>query len=188
MLNESNIVKSSYSTAVGQKSKKTVGQKVTKFSTHSTLVSGAKNQQSLNNKCAFCLSNHSLWDCSEFRPQPAQERLQFMRQKWLCDNCGKRGHVAKYCFFRPAYTVVGCNRKHHSLLILHCSRREESPSTPCSAGTSTNSATATPAQTTQPTTNATSNFTGASAVKSNSNVFLNVIPVEVVTCQTWTTR
>ena len=180
VLNEANIVKSSYSTAVGQKSKKTVGQKVTKFSTHSTLVSGAKNQQSLNNKCAFCLSNHSLWDCSEFRRKLVQERLQFMRQKRLCDNCGKRGHVAKYCFSRPACTVVGCNRKHHSLL--HCSRREESPATPCSASTSTNSATATPAQTAQPTTTTTTNFTGASAVKSNSNVFLNVIPVEVVTC------
>ena len=180
VLSEANIVKSSYSTAVGQKSKKTVGQKVTKFSTHSTLVSGAKNQQSLTNKCAFCLSNHSLWDCSEFRRKPVQERLQFMRQKRLCDNCGKRGHVAKYCFSRPACTVVGCNRKHHSLL--HCSRREASPATPCSASTSTKSATATPAPTAQPTTNATSNFTGASAVKSNSNVFLNVIPVEVVTC------
>ena len=63
-----------------------------------------------------------------------------------------------------------------------CSRREESPTTPCSAITSTNSATATPAQTAQPTTNTTSNFTGASAVKSNSNVFLNVTPEEVVTC------
>ena len=102
VLNEAKIAKSSYSTAVGQTGKKAVGQKVTKFSRHLTLVSGAKNQQSLNNECAFCLSNHSLWDCSEFRRNLVHERLQFMRQKRLCDDCGKRGHVAKYCFSRPA--------------------------------------------------------------------------------------
>ena len=66
--------------------------------------------------CLLCKSKQVLWDCSVFTKKFVEDRIVFVRQNRLCDNCAKKGHVSKFCFLPSACTVANCAHKHHSLL------------------------------------------------------------------------
>ena len=48
--------------------------------------------------CPLCKSKHVLWDCSVFTKKSVEDRIVFMRQNRLCDNCAKRGHIPNFVF------------------------------------------------------------------------------------------
>ena len=116
-------------------------------------------------------ANHYLWDCPNFKRKSVSERLQFMRQVRLCDNCAKRDHVSRYCLAKPACNVSGCTRRHHFLL-----HTEFGDSRPASSSAATRGSSDSTPQQSQ---GSTSNFSGATVTKSANNMCLNVVPVKI---------
>jgi len=109
---EAQVVSSCYAFASIWKLSKTSA--VPKFNAHSTIVS--KPSTSSHELCPYCSKGYNLWDCSSFARKGLNARLQFMRQKRLCDNCAKRGHVSKFCFSKSKCTHANYRFKHHTLL------------------------------------------------------------------------
>ena len=66
--------------------------------------------------CPCCPKRHLLWDCSTFARKSLNARLQFMREKRLCDNCAKRGHISKFCYGKSRCTKSNCTLEHHTLV------------------------------------------------------------------------
>ena len=92
-----------------------------------------------------------------------------MQRNHLCDNCGKKGHVSKYCFLKGACTVSGCNQKHHFLLHRANSSGAKQP-----VADKANLSATSESKPQQP---SSSSSAGASAMKP-MNVYLNIIPVK----------
>lgn len=46
-------------------------------------------------KCWLCEKEHVLANCREFEKRTYEDRMKFVRNKRLCDNCFKRGHKAR---------------------------------------------------------------------------------------------
>ena len=165
---EARVVSSCYASASNWKPSKNSAKFAPKVNTHSTAVS--RNYE----KCSFCSGKHAIWDCSVFARKGLNARLQFMRQNHLCDNCGKQGHISKFCYGKSRCTKSNCTLKHHTLLHRDSSfstnrSRTQYPRTSSKdVGTSTNedsgSATVSGFSTTVP---------------SSDSVYLNVIPVKV---------
>ena len=142
------------------------GGSIPRVVSHSTLASDQKKDANLL-KCLLRHSiEHVLWKCSDFLQITVKERLQFMRQRRLSDNCEKVGHVSKYCHFIAACTKVGCNQKHH--LPLHGDKRTNA--NPSKGSSNDHSVDSQPDGVI---------FLGAFVVSRSGKVLLNVIPVYV---------
>ena len=168
IVNEADVVKS-YANSLNFKSKP---GSVFAVNTHYTVAS---NSKAINTyECKFCRSlKHVLWKCPEFSKISVKERLRFMHQRHLCYNCGKAGHISKYCYSEAACTKNGCKQKHH--LLLHQERRDVSPSKDKPCPSSIEQARNLPTNTKPHSTN----FLAASNITVGTNVFLNVVPVYV---------
>ena len=65
--------------------------------------------------CPMCSANdHSTSKCNVFIDMNSTQRVNFVKQKSLCDNCLKVGHLAVNCWSR--YKCKNCNEKHHTLI------------------------------------------------------------------------
>ena len=172
IVNEADVVKSSYANSLNFKLKP---GSVFGVNTHYTVASNST--KAINTyECKFCRSlKHVLWKCPEFSEISVKERLRFMHQRHLCYNCGKTGHISKYCYSEAACTKNGCKQKHH--LLLHQERRDVSPSKDKPCPSSIEQARNLPTNTKPHSTN----FLAASNITVGSNVFLNVVPVYVET-------
>ena len=84
---EAEVVKSAYSKFVYQKSKR-----VSSF-----LTSSKEIVTEGNSKCHLCLKDHLLKNCFAFRDKGLNDRYDFVKQKRLCFNCFRQGHVARNC-------------------------------------------------------------------------------------------
>lgn len=67
-------------------------------------------------KCLKCSKAHTLFGCDEFKGLKPDERLSFARDKRLCFNCLKVGHMVGNCRLNRTCTVVGCGKKHTKFL------------------------------------------------------------------------
>jgi len=64
--------------------------------------------------CFKCGSNHYLSECSAFIKLPIEEKISFLNNKKLCQNCFGPKHVAKNCF--KNIRCKECNGRHHTLI------------------------------------------------------------------------
>ena len=87
-----------------------------------------------------------------------------MRQRRLCDNCGKVGHISKHCHSKAKCTKVGCNQKHHVL------RDEQTNADPSKGNKSSNDHFVNSQS-------SGASFLGVSVVSPSGKVFLNVLPM-----------
>ena len=74
----------------------------------------SRNQSVLG--CLLCGNNHSLGRCTQFINKDYDSRRKFLRERRLCDNCLKPGHIARSCMQRSQCSKDGCYIKHHSLM------------------------------------------------------------------------
>ena len=124
--------------------------------------------------CPCCSERHLLWDCSTFARKSLHARLQFMREKRMCDNCAKRGHTSKFCYGKSRCTKSNCTLKHHTLL-----RREPSGSTNTYKLSNCKISTKSVGTSTERNSGPSEVSNYSTTVFNSSDVYLNAIPVRV---------
>ncbi|KAJ8047819.1 hypothetical protein HOLleu_06923 [Holothuria leucospilota] len=110
---------------------------------------GEDNSNTSEEKCLSCKAPHKLNECRQFKQMDLKERLQFVRQRKLCNNCLLPNHFAKGCIVAPRCTVAGCKGKHDALIHIpnmkgrrdnrNSSDEQQTPDSPTWAGTETSS-------------------------------------------------
>ena len=108
----------STSSAIERKRKPTFTSTKLSYATHGETVHGNASEDSIIQKCILCTQQHWLSRCKAFREKSTQERLKFVREKGLCDNCLQVGHMAKSCPKESFCKVENCRveRKHSTFL------------------------------------------------------------------------
>ena len=82
-------------------------------------------------KCFLCSGSHRLEKCERFSAKSSEEKLKFMRDRKLCENCLSYTHFASGCKSPRACSVDQCSisRKHlnslHDALLACFGRRQE---------------------------------------------------------------
>lgn len=69
-----------------------------------------------NVKCPKCNELHFLNQCSQFRNMSVVDRTKFVKDKGLCKNCFKAGHLADNCPKAWVCNLPGCGQKHNRWL------------------------------------------------------------------------
>ena len=64
--------------------------------------------------CPCCSNEHSLEFCDVLKHKPHNDKLDFLKSKWLCYGCLVPGHLSKGCFQR--LTCQTCTLKHPTVL------------------------------------------------------------------------
>lgn len=82
-----------------------------------TLVSANELQ------CAVCNNNHELYKCEEFKKKSVSDKYSVLRKSGACFNCLGKGHRTTEC--SSSSTCRKCSKKHHTLLHLEESKKEE---------------------------------------------------------------
>jgi hypothetical protein len=62
--------------------------------------------------CILCKGAHKLFYCDSFKGMKPLERLKFVRDNRLCDNCLLPNHQAAACRRQSVCSVPGCGKKH----------------------------------------------------------------------------
>ena len=108
----------SMSSATERKRKPTFTTCKLSYAFHHETVHGNASKDSKIPKCILCTQQHWLSCCKAFRQKSKQERLKFVREKGLCDNCLQVGHMAKSCPKESFCKVENCKvgRKHSTFL------------------------------------------------------------------------
>ena len=82
-------------------------------SSFSTQVNIAKSETPYTiQKCSMCQGAHRLFYCERFKQMKPVERLQFVKQHNLCENCLLGNHATSRCRKSSVCSVPGCGKKH----------------------------------------------------------------------------
>lgn len=79
----------------------------TNFSSDVKFTQGSKVYQ-----CILCKAEHKLFYCQSFKSMKPHERLKFVRDNRLCENCLLPNHQASACRRQTVCSVPGCGKKH----------------------------------------------------------------------------
>ena len=80
---------------------------------------GANNNGAYRKRlpCHFCKdSSHAIFMCNDFRALKAAQKLEYVRQNNLCENCYYGNHSVSDCRFPSKCGIDGCSVKHSRLL------------------------------------------------------------------------
>lgn len=84
-------------------------------SSKKSVASFAASTNSPATRCIYCKTeNHPLYHSVKFKALPHSEKLSFVRNNRLCNNCLKPGHMSKDC--RSSHRCRSCQKSHHTLL------------------------------------------------------------------------
>lgn len=72
--------------------------------------------QSLMNYMSSVSSARVTIGCGIVKDLPPKDRMRLARNKGLCFNCLRRGHMIGACSSKRTCSVGGCTRKHNKLL------------------------------------------------------------------------
>ncbi|XP_030593856.1 uncharacterized protein LOC115786006 [Archocentrus centrarchus] len=125
----------------------------------------------VNSKCLKCSELHFLNQCPAFRSLTVPERLMFVQEKHLCQNCFMMGHSAEVCTRNWVCNVPGCGQKHNKWL--HPNHTNKQNTAASQNATGDNKTTQQTQSTQSP--NVTCGFAGAG----NGKVCLPIVPVVV---------
>lgn len=105
---------------------KSVQSNVTKqVSKQKSFHSTVSEEKKENNKlvCAYCSSQHLLYQCKQFGSKSPEERSEFVQSKGHCFNCLSPNHNVRGC--HQATCCRRCGRRHHTLLHFERGLRPE---------------------------------------------------------------
>ena len=89
--------------------------KVPQFHSYSTQVAPVSSTTFKRKPCVFCTNDqHSSAKCNVIGT--VEERMKFVTQRKLCNNCLRSGHQSKDCQSKFSCRVQGCGSRHHSAL------------------------------------------------------------------------
>ena len=88
------------------------------LASHSQQSHKPTDASKLKLKCPLCDNNHWLSRCEQFRKRSVEDRIKFVLDKKLCNNCLSPGHFASNCTKDKFCKVEGCTTKHSSFLHL----------------------------------------------------------------------
>ena len=96
---------------------------------HSTFNATNKTPQ-----CVICGENHIVHKCETFKAMKVSERCDIVKEKGLCFNCLRPGHLSGDCRSDGRCRADNCGRKHSTWLHSNATRSNEnsSSSTPAS--------------------------------------------------------
>ncbi|XP_058985244.1 uncharacterized protein LOC131805715 [Musca domestica] len=77
-----------------------------------------------SNRCVMCYKNHILKNCMRFNNMNVNQRIEFAREKRLCNNCLTSGHISQECV--SVHRCMFCKKKHHTKLHLQSNGQERS--------------------------------------------------------------
>ena len=66
--------------------------------------------------CVVCKAEHHPFSCQKFRAMKPPDRLKFVRENKLCENCLMANHVTSDCRRATVCSVPGCGMKHTKFL------------------------------------------------------------------------
>ncbi|XP_028176820.1 uncharacterized protein LOC114364741 [Ostrinia furnacalis] len=72
-----------------------------------------KNNSKRSRNCSMCNDTHPLYACNSFLNLSVKDKISFLKEKKLCFNCLRAGHILSECWFGPCKI---CNQKHNSLI------------------------------------------------------------------------
>ena len=78
--------------------------------------------------CKACNQDHNLFSCPSFKAMNPLERLNFVRQHKLCENCLYSNHKTSDCRKPSVCSVPGCGQKHTKYIHVDPSRNYNSSS------------------------------------------------------------
>ena len=70
-------------------------------------------------KCFLCSGGHKLEKCEQFSAKSSEEKLKFVRDRKLCENCLSYTHLASDCKSPRACSVDQCSISRKHLGSLH---------------------------------------------------------------------
>ena len=73
-------------------------------------ISATKQSQAKQYQCPKCGEVHFLNQCPAFRGLTVPQRLSFVREKKLCQNCFQKGHLGDQCTRNWVCKVPGCGK------------------------------------------------------------------------------
>ncbi|CAH0729652.1 unnamed protein product, partial [Brenthis ino] len=88
---------------------------------HSSVLEEKKENNKL--ECAYCSSQHLLYQCKQFGSKSPEERSEFVQSKGHCFNCLSPNHNVRGC--HQATCCRRCGRRHHTLLHFERGLRPE---------------------------------------------------------------
>ncbi|KAB7506557.1 hypothetical protein Anas_07422 [Armadillidium nasatum] len=87
---------------------------VRSFATEAAVTNDHRDRNVTTLTCIYCNQNHGIGTCNKFANIPIQERKYFVKEKRLCWNCLRSGHVARFC--RDPNRCRTCNGFHHTFM------------------------------------------------------------------------
>jgi hypothetical protein len=92
-----------------------------------TASSMSTNVKSLNfSQCLLCDQSHKLFQCQAFKELKPFERLKFVKENKLCENCLYSNHKVEDCKRPTVCTVPGCGKKHTRFIHVFQDSKESS--------------------------------------------------------------
>ena len=76
-------------------------------------------------QCPLCSDSHWLARCERFRKMALEDRMKFVKEKRLCNNCLTKGHFVNACTKDSFCKVEECDGKHST--FLHPKNTSEMP-------------------------------------------------------------
>ena len=171
----------SYSSQTYQQQRQFVTNKPQQFRAQVNQSQSSVTSQDISTSaCVCCGKKHKLEECYNFKEMSKDDRRQLFRDKRLCDNCLRPFHYSRGCMMKPACTIEGCGRRHHTLLHTNEQQKDLSITVPKSV---VNSIVAEPPQLILPI-NGDSGDTSTGKIvgttgSNRSGVYLRVLPVKV---------
>ncbi|XP_037816679.1 uncharacterized protein LOC119607034, partial [Lucilia sericata] len=89
-------------------------------------IQSYSSQEKLEYTCKLCNGDHNLRVCGKFRKYTVQQRIDYVFQNKICNNCLSSGHTKSKCISQN--TCFICKSNHHTLL--HLQKPQNSSKTP----------------------------------------------------------
>ena len=75
-----------------------------------------RGEQKSRPQCPLCSDSHYLACCERFRKMSLEDRIKFVKEKRLCNNCLTKGHFVNACTKDSFCKIEECDGKHSTFL------------------------------------------------------------------------